>query len=1136
MQETAMKGIEAADAEMHNEIHNSTPEERKVRFVNTDKIINDTVSAADEAAGISVHETRKPTRPRPPRLSTFEKNGERVYSLYSPSHGRAEDQAPQFHPRHLTSPIGPHLSTQEKNGDRKYSSYHPNIPIEDANIEAQRIAFLRQTEPQAPRLTTLEKYGDRIYSSTCTSSDDEMSHQYPNLMSHRDPNHVTMPVAPRLVTLEKHGDRVYSSYNPHSDDYSAANEHYESTKLTYAKRTKPRAPKLATLEKHGERLYSSYSNESAPAALSEASNYRVDPIPSSMRHNKTTIQSPFKLRSSSRSRARSSSPYRSSLEMEQSHEFKALPVPKFSYRSPRNDRQEKKYTKPVPFNLRSTQRAASPARSYHSYEQSHSDDSERHNFVARRMPNLAYRSPRPREKHYTVPQPFHLHTDGRISERTTGSEHHESHRFIARPMPDFTYRPPINQSEQAHHPTRPVGFKLGYDRDRELNPIPNMAHRYPPKPSARESTEPHDFMFAHGREHQYSDAWNQYPNDDLNFRSSNDMRSYDGAFSRDTGSIHYSDDQVIHYIETPEGVNVDFEYKSHSGPTMQEHTEFVQTRDHHGEGNTIHQEHNLSWGRYVDMHASEVELDKLTDLGADQLNTLRTVKEQPTDFPVVKDDKGKKSQNILDLSEKDHTPTKDVSNQDNKSDDQEGETSSKSKEEMESNAMKSSSEEKALPNHETESEDQDDEMSSKSKEVMESNAMKESTVLTDEDIKDNFNAFTDMISEDALSSSFEKDEVEGEEKTSPNHETESEDQDDEMSSKSKEVMESDAMKGLTVLTDEGKTDNFNVLIDMIKEWETESSPSKTENKEGEVKVMSQRSEISLNQQTEISLPVDEVHQEKEEGGTWGNEDKVENIEGQENEDTNYKARDPVEDAESGDTSKFRQGWHRAPDSFDPMSPEHIKRLSPQRFPVEDAESGFTSSFRQGWHRTLKNRDLTTEAREMLEQENLRQREHDMLETKEQTYLLSSPKMERKKSKSRSLFKRNKKYAQMKKSSWKKKFSRKHKSAKSDVKEESREFASVTNASPKDEMSTDDVFRKSSNHTYKSADSDPQEGLREVSGAIVPSPLAMMPKEDSLRLLIQSESFEGEESAHTWWCCDESPLNVMFLSQDSRDDE
>ena len=89
------------------------------------------------------------------------------------------------------------------------------------------------------------------------------------------------------------------------------------------------------------------------------------------------------------------------------------------------------------------------------------------------------------------------------------------------------------------------------------------------------------------------------------------------------------------------------------------------------------------------------------------------------------------------------------------------------------------------------------------------------------------------------------------------------------------------------------------------------------------------------------------------------------MEGQENEDTNYKARDLVEDAESGDTSKFRQGWHRAPDNFDPMSPDHLKRLSSQRFPVEDAESGFTSSFRQGWHRTLKNRDLTTEAREML---------------------------------------------------------------------------------------------------------------------------------------------------------------------------
>ena len=80
----------------------------------------------------------------------------------------------------------------------------------------------------------------------------------------------------------------------------------------------------------------------------------------------------------------------------------------------------------------------------------------------------------------------------------------------------------------------------------------------------------------------------------------------------------------------------------------------------------------------------------------------------------------------------------------------------------------------------------------------------------------------------------------------------------------------------------------------------------------------------------------------------------------------------------------------------------------------------------------------------------------MLETKEQTYLLSSPKVERKKSKSRSLFKRNKKYAQMKKSSWKKSFSRKQKSAKSDVKEESREFAGVTNASPKEEMSTDDL--------------------------------------------------------------------------------
>ena len=1068
-EEEAMKRNEEANMELHSDVYDSSPMqgEKRVRFAEGDRVHHTTVSAADEAAGMSLQEARKPTQARAPRLKTFEKNGDRTYSSYSPSN-RVEVQQPQFHSRHVTSPIAPHLNTLEKNGDRTYSSYNPNTPLEDSNLAAQRIALLRQREPQAPRLTTLEKHGQRIYSSTGASAEGEMSPRYSNQEFYRDSNHVTTPIAPRLVTLEKFGDRAYSSYNPHSDDYDITPHQSESWKVSQSQKITPRAPRLVTLEKHGERLYSSYSNDSAPAVMSENSNFGFDSIPPSMRNpNKTTIQSPFNLRSSSRSRTRSSSPYRSIMEMEErSHEFKALPVPKSAHRSPRiTDRQEKKYTKPVPFNLRSAQRAASPARSYHSHEQSHPNESRRV-FVARRMPNLAYRSPRQREKHYTIPQPFHLHADNRISERTTESEHNESYRFIALPMPDLTYRPPSNHSEHAHPPTRPIGFKLGYERERELNPIPNMAHRYPPKPPSRESTEPKDFTFAYGGgEHQYSETWNQYPDDDFETIGRN---------------------QVIHYIETPEGINAYYEITPNTDPSIQEQAEFEQGRDHDG--------YNLSMEtlerHYSDMHANSVELDKVTDS-----------KEELFDSPIVEDESSMKERSLqgnLDYCEKDESDTDNVSSMG-----------------IETLAIQA-----------TEEKDDGVEM--------------EKGISTDEfkDEEDKSNIcyvseednMVRSVNEDSTTSSFKNDEIEIEDGASPMKKKEGGHQEDPNPSKSLEEMERDPTKesiahaDAPIQDEEGEDhdmssnseeDTMSHDMSSNSEEDTMSHDMSSNSEEG---TMSPNSQEDDNMQDLIALtnvPVQDKesgHQEDDTSSLKSQQDSIalsdapslskrqqqEDI-GKESDFAIFKAREPVEDTESGQ--------------------------SPQRVPVEDPESGFTNSFRQGWHRTIEHRDLTTKQEKQSDN-------HSFLGTQEQTYIPSVT-MGEKKSKSRSLFKRNKKYSQMKKPSWRERLSRKNKAVKSDPKEASGVSTSfIDTTSPLEKKQENVVLQRKTESDDEHEFADNKFKDKELAGVIDATSLDRLSKDDNDNRYIL---IDAQESDHNWWCCD-GTMDVMFHSQDSRDDE
>ena len=658
-----------------------------------------------------------------------------------------------------------------------------------------------------------------------------------------------------------------------------------------------------------------------------------DSNPSSMRNpNKTTIQSPFNLRSRSRYRARSYSPYRpnktrgerSSLEFK-----KAMPgVPKFAPKSPRNTgRQERKYTKPVPFNLRSAQRAASPTRSYHSYD-SHSNDESKRNFVARRMPNLAYRSPRrPREKHYTVPQPFHLHANNRISERRTEREHNESYRFIARPMPDLTYRPPTNHhSDHVYHPTRPVGFKLGYERDRELNPIPNMAHRYPPKPPPRESTQPHDFMFAYGagrEHHQYSRTWNdQYPDDNFDFPST--KKSFDETVSQDGGRFRYGGGEAFHYSETTEGVTNAHQHceytTSKTAPIgmQEEQAVFEQDRDHRQEYNSIQKGYKISFetleGQVTTSKEGEREPSDSTSIVKD--GSFRKEKYSQMNFDECKKDVNRSTEAMEEKDDESEMEEERTSTSNHFNDEEDKPNSCHAANEGDNivirvNESSSPSSYGASSMQQEESGHQEDPNCSKSREGLRRGPRKDSIAYhTDAPIQDREGEHQ----EDDISSKSQEyalQDLVSLTDDDPVQDEESRHQEDDTSSKSQH-QDSIALVDAPMYEESGHLQlQEETTRDSIPESMTlTDAPSQEEE--------SERQEDRMSSKSQKGSMKDSI-------GTLS--DATSQIKSQHQEDV---ARDPVEYHESGHTFKFRQRWRRAP--------------------VEDHESGQTSKFRQGWYR------------------------------------------------------------------------------------------------------------------------------------------------------------------------------------------
>ena len=213
-------------------------------------------------------------------------------------------------------------------------------------------------------------------------------------------------------------------------------------------RTIPEPPRLSLTEKSGTRNYSISSprvKSSSPTKNQwSPKKFPVSPA-SSHKLQKTTTMS----------------------------EMRHKMMEDFRYSSPRKERFVPRTTVPKPFSFLTNERAA--FRSSSNATQSH--DFFYRPFKALAMPNyendpLFHGSKKLKEKHFTVPEPFHLSVYRKFA-RKKGQEVRDDSdvgrfRFRALPVPDFTYKPLCSACDI--HLTVPFPFHLTLD-DRLANRI-----------------------------------------------------------------------------------------------------------------------------------------------------------------------------------------------------------------------------------------------------------------------------------------------------------------------------------------------------------------------------------------------------------------------------------------------------------------------------------------------------------------------------------------------------------------------------------------------------------------------------------------------------------------------------------------
>lgn len=213
-------------------------------------------------------------------------------------------------------------------------------------------------------------------------------------------------------------------------------------------RTIPEPPRLSLTEKSGTRNYSLSSPRAKPRSPTKnewsPKKFPVSPASSHKLQMTTTMS-----------------------------EMRHKMMEDFRYSSPRKERFVPRTTVPKPFSFLTDERAA--FRSSSNAVQSH--DFFYRPFKALAMPNyendpLFHGSKKLKEKHFTVPEPFHLSVYRKFAKKKGQEVRDDSDvgrfRFRALPVPDFTYKP--LRSACDIHLTVPFPFHLTLD-DRLANRI-----------------------------------------------------------------------------------------------------------------------------------------------------------------------------------------------------------------------------------------------------------------------------------------------------------------------------------------------------------------------------------------------------------------------------------------------------------------------------------------------------------------------------------------------------------------------------------------------------------------------------------------------------------------------------------------
>ena len=300
------------------------------------------------------------TQPRPPKLLSVKKNGERTYSCVGPRLKRAEKEtntpieAPVdlWKNRVLTVPKPPKFATTKLHGERKYSSVGAGVKKSEIEKEAKaREEMLRKadwrkrvpTKARAPKLATAEKLGERKYANVGSSKEEEKDIVQLDWTNRK----LTEPKAPKLSCTERMGERKYANVGPKEK------EEVTPIQLDWTDRqvTVPKAPRLSSAHRHrvsevpAEKPFIFKARAIGKGVLGGSSNVGVRKVTT----RSPTAYKPFSLTERPKKQAILS-------PREEKFTFRARPLPKFSSPEKASSKQRLS-TESQPFNLATNNRA-----------------------------------------------------------------------------------------------------------------------------------------------------------------------------------------------------------------------------------------------------------------------------------------------------------------------------------------------------------------------------------------------------------------------------------------------------------------------------------------------------------------------------------------------------------------------------------------------------------------------------------------------------------------------------------------------------------------------------------------------------------------------------------------------------------